>query len=286
MKNQILKSYCKINLFLSVGRKLKRYKLHNIQSLIFFINLYDQIQIKKINSSKDNIKFFGKFSNYVNKKNNSIIKSLSLLRIRGFINTKDKFKIIVKKNVPVFSGFGGGSSNAATLVKFFIKKRKISRKTIDYFSKILGSDFRLFFYPSQLFQNSLFEIIKFKKKYDFYFILVYPFLRSSTKNIYGKFRDYKTIKNRNNYQVNSKLKMVTNMKFEENSLERIVVLKYPVIKKFLNELKLIKNCQFSRITGSGSACFGLFLTQRSADLGLSKIKKKFPKFWCVVGKTI
>ena len=286
MKNQILKSYCKINLFLNVGRKLKRYKLHNIQSLIFFINLYDQIQIKKINSSKDNIKFFGKFSNYVNKKNNSIIKSLSLLRIRGFINTKDKFKIIVKKNVPVFSGFGGGSSNAATLVKFFIKKRKISRKTIDYFSKILGSDFRLFFYPSQLFQNSLFEIIKFKKKYDFYFILVYPFLRSSTKNIYGKFRDYKTIKNRNNYQVNSKLKMVTNMKFEENSLERIVVLKYPVIKKILNELKLIKNCQFSRITGSGSACFGLFLTQRSADLGLSKIKKKFPKFWCVVGKTI
>ncbi len=57
------------------------------------------------------------------------------------------------------------------------------------------------------------------------------------------------------------------MKFEENSLEKIVVLKYPVIKKILNELKLIKNCQFSRITGSGSACFGLFLTQRSADLG-------------------
>ena len=286
MQGQILKSYCKINLFLSVGKKLKRYKLHNIQSLIFFINLYDQIQIKKINSSKDKIKFFGKFSNYVNKKNNSITKSLSLLRTRGFIHEKDKFKIIVKKNVPVFSGFGGGSSNAAALVKFFIKKRKISRKTIDYFSKILGSDFRLFFYSPQLFQRNLFKITKFKKKYDFYFILIYPFLRSSTKNIYGQFRDYKTIKNRNNHQVSSKLKMIQNIKFEENSLEKIVVLKYPIIKKILNELKLINNCQFSRITGSGSACFGLFLTQRSADLGLSKIKKKFPKFWCVVGKTI
>ena len=123
MRGQILKSYCKINLFLSVGRKLKRYKLHNIQSLIFFINLYDQIQVKKINSSKDKIKFFGKFSNYVNKKNNSITKSLLLLRTIGFINAKDKFKIIVKKNVPVFSGFGGGSSNAAALVKFFTKKK-------------------------------------------------------------------------------------------------------------------------------------------------------------------
>ena len=230
MRGQILKSYCKINLFLNVGRKLKRYKLHNIQSLIFFINLYDQIQIKKINGSKDNIKFFGKFSNYVNKKNNSITKSLSLLRTRGFINEKDKFKIIVKKNVPVFSGFGGGSSNAAALVKFFIKKRKISRKTMDYFSKILGSDFRLFFYPPQLFQRNLFKITKFKKKYNFYFILVYPFLRSSTENIYGQFRNYKTIKNRNNYQVNSKLKMIQNMKFEENSLEKIVALKYSVIK--------------------------------------------------------
>ena len=78
--------------------------------------------------------------------------------------------------------------------------------------------------------------------------------------------------------------MIQNMKFEENSLEKIVVLKYPVIKKILNELKLIKNCQFSRITGSGSACFGLFLTQRSADLGLSKIKKNSLNFGVLSGK--
>ena len=44
MRGQILKSYCKINLFLSVGRKLKRYKLHNIQSLIFFIKSRINIQ--------------------------------------------------------------------------------------------------------------------------------------------------------------------------------------------------------------------------------------------------
>ena len=48
----------------------------------------------------------------------------------------------------------------------------------------------------------------------------------------------------------------------------------------------MKNCEFSRLTGSGSACFGVFLTKKSAVLGLKKIKKKFPKFWCVVGKTI
>tara|TARA_B100001769_G_C21490135_1_gene284529 strand:- start:54 stop:176 length:123 start_codon:yes stop_codon:yes gene_type:complete len=40
------------------------------------------------------------------------------------------------------------------------------------------------------------------------------------------------------------------------------------------------------VTGSGSACFGVFLTKKSADIGLKKIRKRFPKFWCVVGKTI
>ena len=62
--------------------------------------------------------------------------------------------------------------------------------------------------------------------------------------------------------------------------------KFPIIKKILFELSLLNKCQFSRPTGSGSACFGVFLTKKSADLGLKKIKKKFPKFWCVVGKTI
>ena len=80
--------------------------------------------------------------------------------------------------------------------------------------------------------------------------------------------------------------MIEKLKYKENTLEKIVISKFPIIQKILLELRFIKNCQFSRVTGSGSACFGVFLTKKSADLGLKKIKKKFPKFWCVVGKTI
>ena len=77
-----------------------------------------------------------------------------------------------------------------------------------------------------------------------------------------------------------------NLPKEQKPLEKIVISKFPIIKKVLFELRLLKKCQFSRVTGSGSACFGVFLTKKSADLGLKKIRKKFPKFWCVVGKTI
>ena len=68
----ILKSFSKINLTLNVNRKLKKNKLHDIQSYFCLINLSDQIKIKKIRDRKDIVKFKGKFSKYVKKTNNSI----------------------------------------------------------------------------------------------------------------------------------------------------------------------------------------------------------------------
>ena len=61
MKLHKIKSYAKINLSLGILGKLKS-KLHKIESLISFINLYDYIYIKKINAEKHDVKFSGKFS--------------------------------------------------------------------------------------------------------------------------------------------------------------------------------------------------------------------------------
>ena len=41
----ILKSFSKINLSLSVNRKLKKNRLHEIQSYFCLVNLYDEIKI-------------------------------------------------------------------------------------------------------------------------------------------------------------------------------------------------------------------------------------------------
>ena len=71
---------------------------------------------------------------------------------------------------------------------------------------------------------------------------------------------------------------------EQNYLQEIVISKFPIIKKILFELRSLKKCQFSRLTGSGSACFGVFLTKKSADLGLKKSKKDFPSFGVLLVK--
>ena len=97
MKQILLKSYAKINLFLNVGKKIKNRRLHNIQSLIFLLNLNDQIKINSINSSKDIVKFIGKFKNHIKKKKNSVSKSITLLRKKNLIKKNENYRITVKK---------------------------------------------------------------------------------------------------------------------------------------------------------------------------------------------
>ena len=110
-----IKSYAKINLALNIISKSK--DLHKIESLVAFIDLYDLIKIKKIKSKNHKIKFYGKFSKNINS-NNTVSKLLRILDEKNLIN--QKFYIKIKKNIPQKSGLGGGSMNAANVLRYLI----------------------------------------------------------------------------------------------------------------------------------------------------------------------
>ena len=138
----VLKSYAKINLTLLVNKRLKS-GLHNIQSIYCLIDLHDKIFLKKIrNKNFDQVSFAGPFSKDINKSNNSVKKVLSVMRKNKIIN--DYYAVKVIKKIPVFAGLGGGTSNAATLLKHLTKK-KLNKKTLDKIINKVGSDLRLFF---------------------------------------------------------------------------------------------------------------------------------------------
>jgi 4-diphosphocytidyl-2C-methyl-D-erythritol kinase len=40
------------------------------------------------------------------------------------------------------------------------------------------------------------------------------------------------------------------------------------------------------MTGSGSACYGVFDNEKAAKAALRETRSKFPKFWFLVTKTI
>ena len=117
----VLKSYAKINLTLSVNKKLKS-GLHNIQSIYCLIDLHDKIFLKKIKKKHlDQVSFTGPFSKDIKKSNNSVKKVLNAMRKYKIIN--DYYSVKVNKQIPVFAGLGGGTSNAATLFKHLVKKK-------------------------------------------------------------------------------------------------------------------------------------------------------------------
>ena len=279
----MIKSYSKINLFLKVLKKNNK-GLHIIQSSVMLLDLHDKISLKKINKNKDNIEFTGQFKKKINKKTNTISKSLFLLRKHNLIDKKKRYKITIKKNIPVFAGLGGGTSNAVFLIKHFLNN-KISNRLMGIFEEEIGSDFRLFFF-NHSFQKNLKQILKFKKKYFFYFVLVYPNINSSTKKVYSKVKKFSLPLKNDLSKIDTKGKYINFIKNEKNDLQKIVEIKHEKIKKILDLIKIQKKCLISRMTGSGSVCFGVFFNKKSAKQGLIKIQKKLPNCWCVLTKSI
>ena len=279
----MIKSYSKINLFLKVLKKNQN-GLHIIQSSVMLLNLYDKINIKNTNKNLDEIHFTGQFKNNINIKNSSITKSLKTLRKYGLINKTCQYKIVVEKKIPVFAGLGGGTSNAVFLIKYLVKN-KINEKILKILEKEIGSDFRLFFYK-QSFQKNLKKIIKFKKQFNFNFILVYPNIYCSTKQVYSKVKKFNLPLKYNLSKIQYKNKYLQFLQSEKNDLQDIVEKKHLKVKKILNLLRLQKKSLFSRMTGSGSVCFAVFPDKKSAILSLRVIKKKLPNYWCVKAKSI
>ena len=292
-----IKSFCKINLYLEVLKRLSN-GYHSIRSLTTFCNLYDVITISKINNLKDIISFSGKFKKGINIKSNTIIKTLKLLRKFKLIKNK-KFKINVKKNIPHGSGLGGGSSNAAGILNFFNQNMnlKLNNNKLNKIANRIGFDV-----PISLMKKNTFlsgrkgVMLRYNEKFALNLLILYPNLTCSTKKIYKKhiikniygFTPYPWIVAKGIEYPNfrNKKKLVNYLIYKDNDLEETVVKIYPKVKKIIDYIKSQKGCYFSRITGSGSACIGIFSNMKNAIYAQKLIKLKYPKYWSVVSKTI
>ena len=287
MKNFKIKSFCKINLTLNVLKKLDN-GYHAIASLVTFCDLHDDISIRKINELRDKITFSGKFKKGINKKSNTITKLLYLLRRRNFFN-KQNFKINIKKNIPHGSGLGGGSSNAASLLNFFNIKMDLglSKKRTYEIARQIGFDT-----PINLIKKNTFidgkknRLIRFNNKIGLNLLIIYPNIICSTKKMYKKNKIFSYKKNKIKFKIKKNEKLINYLINENNDLQEVVIKYYPKIKKIINYIKSQNGCSSARITGSGSACFGIFSSKKNAINAHKMIKTKYPKYWSATSKTI
>ena len=276
-----IKSFAKINLALNIIGKSS--SLHKIESIIAFIALHDDIFIKKIESQKHDVLFYGKFSKNIGK-NNTVSKLLYILEKKKLLKNV-KFQIKINKRIPFEAGLGGGSMNAANILKYFLKKKiiKSSKKEIKKICNLIGSDVILGIHSKNLILNSKNQIKYFKNSKKFNTLIVKPFFGSSTKDIYkrvGKFS--KPI-------FNYPSKRMFNFDFLEkttNQLEPIVFFKYPKLKNIKKYLEKSLKPVFVRMTGSGSALVAYFKSKKKCSIAKRQFVKKYKNFWCIASKTI
>ena len=276
-----IKSNAKINLSLNVTGKYS--KLHKIESIISFISLHDNIYIKSIKSKKHNIQFFGKFSKNITK-NNTIIQLLKLLDKKKLLNNQ-KFFIKVEKCIPIQAGLGGGSMNAANILKYFIDKKiiYISNKDIRSICMSIGSDVFLGFKSSNLVLTSKNKVTNFFKVKKKHILIVKPVFGCSTKSVYSKVQLY------NKPKLDNPKKNMFNFQYLkrlDNSLEPIVLSKYSNLRSAKNYLESLSKTFFVRMTGSGSALVAYFKSKKACDIAMRQFKKVYKNYWCIVSKTI
>ena len=129
-------------------------------------------------------------------------------------------------------------------------------------------------------------MLRLKQNFKFNILIVYPNLICSTKAVYQKNKKRSFFKGKYLDNIKDKKNLINFLRHEPNDLENAAIKIYPKIKNIIELLRSQKGCYFSRITGSGSACIGIFSNIKNAIYAKKKIKLKYPKYWCVVSKTI
>ena len=274
-----IKSHAKINLALNIVGKTK--KLHKIESIVSFLDLHDEIRIKKINQKNNKIKFFGKFSKGIKSKNtvSELLKNIEKKKL-----FKEKFQITIKKNIPSEAGLGGGSMNAASVLNFFIKEKLLKRKKeILEIANAIGSDVVLGLYKKNLVLKSNNEIKVIPSKKKFNILLVKPSFGCSTKKIYSKVKKF--YKPEFNTKINNLMRSDF-LREKKNDLEPIAIESYPKLKILKDFLDKLPNTEFVRMTGSGSTIIAYFNSLEKCKEASKKVSKQFRNYWCKTSKTI
>lgn len=287
MKSLTLLSFAKLNLYLEVLDK-RSDDYHNIITLFERIGLADKIILRSRQDKK--IKILCNSRDVPKDQANFAYKAAKILQ-DAFRSDKG-VDIHILKRIPVGSGLGGGSSNAASVLLGLNKlwRLGLSQDKLAAFSRKIGADAAFFIY------NSAFAIgkergdrikpLKLQEVKPLWHILVVPRLKVSTPDIYKKWdklRNFGLTKPRHNVKILlSALKKNNFSLLPEalfNGLEQATVREYPEVGRIKAALARL-GLKSILMSGSGPAVFGICSSRKEAT-SIGKRIRQANRFWRV-----
>jgi len=263
----IAKAYGKINLTLEIlGKSINGY--HEIKSVFQRVSIYDEIELRKSYDKEI------KFNINIDSSDTTVHKAIKLFFQISMLN--EKVSVFVKKNIPVGSGLGGGSSDAATTLRLLnvLFGSPLIDNDLFEIAKEIGSDVPFFLNGSTAIVEGRGDVVHpVQSLKGIYFLLVFPEFRVSTKRAYEIFDEF------GNFSQGLHTKELISFLEKEYSISELNnrlyndfgVLFRDKDYRFINLFKEIEHItgQKFHLTGSGSVVFSLF-ERKSIALEISK----------------
>lgn len=256
----IIKAFAKINLAIDIKKKDEN-GYHDIDMVTLPITLHDVLEMEQL-ISRHGIFITSDDPSLICDEGNLAFKALKAME-DNFSFSKG-YRIQIYKRIPMNAGLGGGSADAAGIIRAICKLYNMDAHDpkIIKVARSIGSDvpFCLLNKPARVLGTGE-NIIPLDSKLDYHVIIIKPHKGLSTKDVYEK---YDTIPEEERehpdisalieaIKIGDEQKMFENMK---NGLYKPASLLCPVISGILNDFKKMGFPLYS-MTGSGNACFAL-----------------------------
>lgn len=247
----------KINLGLNIlSRRTDGY--HNIETVFYPVGIRDALEIVSASSSKSKFVQSG-IPITGDPELNLVQKAYRLIKEKYEVPEVD---IYLRKNIPFGAGLGGGSADAAFMLKLLneFASLGLDNTELESIASQIGADCPFFIQNKPVFASgigNIFERVSLSLS-GYYLILIIPPVHVSTKVAYSGVvpeipaQSLRDIINRPVSQWKDVL---------QNDFEKSVFAQYPII----NEVKhqLYKNgALYASMSGSGSSVFGIFEQER------------------------
>ena len=265
----------KINLALHVlGRRADGY--HELDSVVAFADIGDQliISISDVLSLSCN----GEFGAEVPSDNENLTLK-AWHHLDKIFAAKDlalpKVHIALTKNLPVASGIGGGSADAAAMVRGLLRltNQELSATEITALAKSLGADVPVCFHETACHMQVIGEIITpLTIELPRAIVLVNPLAACSTASVFTNL----ALKPGQLHLTPLDLNSPSDWR---NDMTDAALTTQPIIAQVLRSLKTEPSFSSVRMSGSGATCFGLVGSMAQASAAAARLSVKNPGWW-------
>ena len=267
-------SHAKVNLYLQVLQQ-RDDGYHNINTLFSELEFGDNLsftQSEKFSLTVEGIPV-------PTGESNLITKAYKLIR-RKLGTPTSEFKVTLEKKIPIGSGLGGGSSNAAATLTALnhLWNINLSTEEMEKMSSVLGADVPFFIQGGLQSAESIGDkLIPHPDTLSkgMVYLLVIPQITISTQWAYDEINNY--LQQDRNCSKFAPLSMKFNWQLFENDFEGLIISTYPEIGKIKTELKN-SGADFASLSGSGSTVFGIYKNLQMAE----KARSLFTSYQTIV----